>query len=100
VGHRGPLFVVFLTVLLAGTPAFASAKFFFAPRGGHRFHRGFQGLPQGFHRHHPRFGGQFFFGVPPHRNFDHRFGFDRHRKFFHAPFKHDSHFFPHWWERR
>jgi hypothetical protein len=97
--HRWLLFVAFLMVMLAATPAVASGKFSF--RGGHGLHGGFHGghrLHGGFHRQHPHVGRPFSFGVPHHHRFGQPFGFHRNPKFFHSPFKH-HHFSPHIWRR-
>jgi hypothetical protein len=87
--HHRLLFVAFLMGMLAATPTFASGKFPF--RGGH-------GLHQEFRRHQPHFGRHFSFGVPHHHRFGQPFGFQRHPKFFHTPFKR-HHFSPHMWRR-
>jgi hypothetical protein len=89
--HRWLVFVAFLMVMLATTPAFAGGKFSSGFRGGHALH-------QGVHRHPPHVRRHFSFGVPHHYRFGQPFGFHRHPKSFHTPFQH-HHFSPHLWRR-
>lgn len=88
---RWLLSVVCVATVLAATPAFAGATFFFS-FGGHGWHHGF-------HKHHLHFKDPFFRGVPHHHRFDRHFRFHGHPKFFHHPFRHHHLFFPHVWRR-
>jgi hypothetical protein len=85
--HRRLLFVAFLMVILAATPAFASGTFSSALRGGH-------GLHHRFHRHRSHLGRHFSFGGPHQHRFGQHFGVHRNPPFFHSPLQH-LHVSPH-----